>query len=160
LIKTRRSVRKWKKEPLADKDITEILEAGMNAPSAGDQRPWEFLVLKEKEHEIYRSLNPNCPPGAAAGIMVCVNPKREKIEGYSEQDCSAAIENILLAIHAKGLGGVWTALFPANLPRVMEKFSIPPEIVPVGYVAFGIPLDKAGKPDPRYDESRLHFGVW
>ena len=46
LLNTRRSVRAFKSDPVSDKDIREILEAAMNAPSAGDERAWQFVVLK------------------------------------------------------------------------------------------------------------------
>jgi len=118
-LMTRRSVRAYTDEPVADDQVLKILAAGMQAPSAGNQQPWHFVVLRQREHL----------DGLAAGVLkfgkmlgqaplaslfVCADVGREQHAGYWVQDCAAATQNILLACHALGLGAVWIGVYPAT----------------------------------------------
>ena len=164
LLNTRRSVRNFKNEPVSDADIREILETAMNAPSAGDERAWQFIVLTDQKiMEEYAQFNKNVASlrQAPAAILVCGDKKAEKYEGLHVYDCSAATENILLAIHAKGLGGFWGHVFPEAIPRIRTMLNLPEHILPVSVIPFGHPL-KNGNPAPetRFDESRVHMNGW
>ena len=103
-IDHRRSVRKYTSEPVPSDVLQDFVKAGMNAPSAGDQQPWHFVVITERS-----LLDPHAKMlrEAPAAIVVCGDPSLEKHKGYWVQDCSAATENILLEIADRGYGGVW-----------------------------------------------------
>jgi len=160
IINTRRSVRSWDDRSVDEKDITEILEAAMNAPSAGNEQAWQFVVLSEKTLDDYLAVNGNCPKGSPAGILVCGDTKAQKYDGFYLYDCCAAIENILLAVHSKGMGAVWTAVFPGNIPKTRQLLNLPEHIVPVSFVPIGYPNGKQPPAETRYDASRVHKNGW
>jgi nitroreductase len=158
-INTRRSVRRWTDAPVPESDLRDILEAGMNAPSAGNEQAWQFVVLDDRQTmEAYAALNPNVTflGKAPAAILVCADTGRERYPGYGLQDCCAATENILLAIHAKGLGGVWGAVFPQAIPGIRDLLGLPASLTPIAVVPFGAP--RGARPDAhsRYDAARVH----
>jgi nitroreductase len=160
VIVSRRSVRKWKPDAVSDGDIKDILEAAMNAPSAVDEQAWQFVVLSGQVLEDFVKINVNTPRHAPAAILVCGDKKQDKMGGLYLQDCCAATENILLAIHAKGLGGVWTTVFPNSIPGIQKLLNLPDHVVPISCVPFGYPRATPPAPTSRYDESKVHRNGW
>lgn len=160
LINTRRSVRKWNGEKATKEQMRTILEAGMNAPSAGNEQAWSFVVLEGEMLTKYREINPNCPPNPPQGILVCVNKQAEIYPGAGSLDCSAAIQNMLLAVHAMGLGGVWTHVFPDKVDGIVKLLSLPEHIRPFACVAFGKPHSEPAKYESRYREELVHHNKW
>ncbi len=164
-IMSRRSIRKYTNQKISDKDIKTILAAAMNAPSAGDGRPWHFVVIQDKEklHQIADKIDEGNPmfKQAPLAILVCGDEKKEGFPGFYPQDCSCAAQNIYLAAHELGLGSVWIALWSVK-PRIdgiREIINIPQEIspfaiFPIGYPAEELPAEK------RYDENLVHFEDW
>ena len=112
---TRRSIRKFTSQPVSDDDIRKILEAAMMAPSAGNAQPWQFIVVRDraKLNQI-KDINPYAAMAGKAplGILVCGDLSLEKYQGFWVQDCSAAVQNMILAVHGSGLGSVWTGIYP------------------------------------------------
>lgn len=163
-ILTRRSIRRYTAQPVAEELITGFLKAAMAAPSAGNEQPWEFVVLTERT---ILDRIPSFHPYAAmlkeapAAILVCGDLAREKHEGYWVQDCSAATENILIAVNEKGLGAVWLGIYPREerVRGLRQLLSIPETIVPFALVAIGYPAEKK-EPADRFDASRLHYNSW
>ena len=163
-ILTRRSIRHYTAQPVAEELITGFLKAAMAAPSAGNEQPWEFVVLTERT---ILDRIPSFHPYAAmlkeapAAILVCGDLAREKHEGYWVQDCSAATENILIAVNEEGLGAVWLGIYPREerVRGLRQLLSIPETIVPFALVAIGYPAEKK-EPADRFDASRLHYNSW
>lgn len=163
-ILTRRSIRRYTAQPVAEELITGFLKAAMAAPSAGNEQPWEFVVLTERT---ILDRIPSFHPYAAmlkeapAAILVCGDLAREKHEGYWVQDCSAATENILIAVNEEGLGAVWLGIYPREerVRGLRQLLSIPETIVPFALVAIGYPAEKK-EPADRFDASRLHYNSW
>ncbi len=164
-ILARRSIRKYTPEPVADQVITELLAAAMSAPSAGNEQPWHFVVLKER-----RLLDkiPEFHPHslmlkeAPVAILICGQPKTAKYDGqYWVQDCSAATENILLAAQARGLGSVWLGIHPIEerVTGLRHLLGLPDEIVPFSLVPIGHPAEQK-PPAGRYDAARVHHDRW
>lgn len=163
VLNTRRSVRMFKADPVSEQDIRDILEAAMNAPSAGDERAWQFIVLKDQNlREEYAKLNRNVPSirQSPAAIVVCGDTSAEKYPGLYVYDCGAATENILLAIHSKGLGGFWGHVFPETVENNRKLLNLPAHIIPYSVVPFGYPLNAAPTAKTRYDESLIHLNGW
>jgi len=108
-IKTRRSIRKYLNKSIPNKTAYELIEMGMNAPSAGNEKPWHFVIIDK--YEIFKKI-PNFHPHsdmlkeAAIAILVCFDINLEKHPGMAVQDCSAATENILIAANAKLVGNI------------------------------------------------------
>lgn len=165
-ILARRSVRKFLLQPVAEDDIRDLLKAAMSAPSAVAADPWHFVVLRDPS--ILVRLSEALPHGrhlahAPLGILVCGNTDsaHRKQLAYLLQDCSAAIENLLLAASMMGLGACWLGIHP-NPERVAHTrrlFSLPPPIVPVAVVAVGYP-DEQPRPRTRFREEAVHWEQW
>lgn len=163
-IFTRRSVREFKHDPISEADLQDLLKAGMQAPSARNEQPWHFIVMDdpEKLHAIPQfHAHANMLLDAPLAILVCSDRKLELKRATWLQDCSAAAENILLAAHAKGLGGVWLGIFPDSerVAGMQDLLGMPKDIRPVALLALGHP---AAIPDPedRFDPSRVHRNQW
>jgi nitroreductase len=163
-ILERRSIRKYTDEPISDQDIKELLQAAMAAPSAGNQQPWEFIVVNDREilnkipevHPYSQMLKM-----APLAIIVCGNMDKERHEGYWVQDCSAATENILIEAQYKGLGAVWLGVYPRKerIRGLKELFSLPENIIPLSIVSIGHPAESK-EPSNRYDQSVIHINKW
>ncbi len=170
-IYSRRSVRKFSEESVSSDDLKKIIAAGMMAPSAGNQQPWHFITITDKEKlaEV-GNVNPNAKmaSGAPAAIMVCGDLELEKHPGYWIQDCSAAVQNMLLAVHAMDLGAVWTGTWPVTqrVEGFRAMLNLPKTVNPLALIIIGHPVEntesgaqKAGIPD-RYREDRIHKETW
>ncbi|OIP97798.1 nitroreductase family protein [Candidatus Wirthbacteria bacterium CG2_30_54_11] len=161
---TRRSIRSYTDEPVSDDQIEHILRAGMAAPSANNQQPWHFVVITDRE--LLRSIASTHPhakmaAGAAAAILVCGNSSVGKTPGFWIQDCSAAVENMLIEIQDLELGAVWCGVYPKeDLVREMRRLvSVPEPYVPFALIPLGHPAETK-RPSNRYDGKRVHRDRW
>ena len=114
-ISTRRSIRAFTPEPVSEEDLDTVLRAAMAAPSASNEHPWRFVVARDRA--MLGRLSKATPfagplAGAPVGIVVCADQKVLRHKGFWVIDCAAAIENMLLAAHAIGLGGLWMGVHP------------------------------------------------
>ena len=114
-IMTRRSIRAYEAEPVSPELVETLLRAAMAAPSAGNQQPWRFVVIAERATlDRLAATSPYAGPllRASLAVVVCGETLGERHPGYWVEDCSAAMENLLLAAHALGLGAVWLGYHP------------------------------------------------
>ena len=163
-IMTRVSVRRFSDTPVTDAQLTAILHAAMSAPSGVNKQPWEFIVVDNREllDRLAQSLPyAKMTAQAPVAIVVCGN-RDHMLDGVDnnlwEQDCSAASENILLAAHALGLGGVWTCLYPHDdrIAATRSILNIPDNLVPFNLIPVGHPLaDHA--PMNKWHPEKVHF---
>lgn len=163
-IYSRRSIRRYTGEPVPNEMIQELLKAAMSAPSAGNEQPWEFVVITEREMlNRIPSIHPYSQmlKEAPAAILVCGNEQREKYSGYWVQDCSAATENLLIAARALGLGTVWLGVYPLEerVKGLRLLLGIPEHITPFSLVSFGFPAEEK-PPSNRFDNTRIHYDHW
>lgn len=163
-ILTRRSIRKYRPDPVEPEAVRRILEATFSAPSAGDQRPWHFVVIDDRATlDAIPSFHPHARMlhQAPLAILVCGDPTLERHKGYWVQDCGAATENLLLAAHGLGLGACWLGVHtrPDREQGLRDLLGLPPHVIPFALVALGHPAEPSGAED-RYDPSRVHFNRW
>jgi len=165
-IFNRRSIRKYRDETLSDETINMILSAGMSAPTACDKKSPEFIVLTDKAK--LSDVSEFLPNGAfladaPLGIIVCGNIKRVHSESlsYMLQDCSAAIENILLAVSALDLGACWLGVHPREdrIDNIRKYFSLPADIVPISVISVGRP-DEVKEGRKRFFKENVHFNKY
>jgi nitroreductase len=146
-IMTRVSVRAFQDREVEDGKIDTLLRAGMAAPTAGDKRPWRFVVVTDKDQlKAMAETSPYAAFTAKAPLVIVVcGDMRKTFDGegkdYWVQDVSAASENILLAAHAIGLGAVWTGFYPIKkrckaMAKVLE---LPDEVIPMSAIVIGYP---------------------
>lgn len=163
-ILTRRSVRKFTGVPIKEEELKTILEAGFHGPSAHNLRPINFVIINEKlQLEAIAKFHPYAKmlPQAGCGIVVCGDTKRQKLEGFLVEDCSAAIENMLLAAHSLNLGAVWCGLYPVQelTDEFIKLLTLPEDIMPIGLVVVGNKTEDVA-PVNRYDETKIHYNNW
>lgn len=163
-VLSRRSIRRYTSEPVSDDLVEELLRAAMSAPSAGNEQPWHFFVIRDrKTMERIQEFHPFAKMlrEAPVAILVCGDPSLEKYEGFWVQDCSAATENILIAAHSMGLGAVWLGLYPIEerVNGMRKLLGIPEHVIPLSLVSVGHPAEKK-PPADRYDESRIYIEEW
>ncbi len=163
-IHTRRSVRAFTPEVVSEKDRAALLEAAMSAPSAGNAQPWTFVVVDGPE--LLRrvpELNPyaGMAPQAPLAVLVSGDLSREKFPGYWVQDCSAAIQNMLLAAVGLGLGAVWTGIYPLEdrVTGFRALFGLPETMVPLGLIVIGHPKTEQ-TPKNRFDAAKVRHNRW
>lgn len=163
-IRTRRSIRTYKGDPVPERLVREILAAGMAAPSAGNEQAWQFVVVTDRE--ILRKVpgihaHANMAPQAPIALLVCGDLTEEVHAGFWVQDCSAAIQNILLAAHGLGLGAVWCGVHPVKerVEGFRKLFGLPEDIVPLALIPMGYPAEES-PPENRFNEKRVHRERW
>ncbi|WP_342455570.1 nitroreductase family protein [Caloramator sp. Dgby_cultured_2] len=130
----------------------------MAAPPAGNEQPWEFIVVDDKNvlkriadvHPYAKMLYE-----APVAIVVCGDLNKEKYKGFWVQDCSAATQNILLEATDKGLGAVWIGVYPddTRVKDISNIFGIPSNVIPLSIVAVGYPAQEMQEVD-RFDPQK------
>ncbi len=141
-INKRRSIRKFQDTYVKDELIDQLIEAAKYAPSAWNEQPWEFLVINDKKIMVeiikihqYSTMLMSAP----YAILLCGNLHKLKIEGFWQQDCSAATQNILLKAVNLGLGSVWLGIYPDahRVDGIGKLFDLPEHIMPFSLIALG-----------------------
>ncbi len=160
IIKDRRSTRKFLDTPISNDDIRDILEAGMHAPSAMNEKAWQFVILEGDIMNTFLSINTNTPKGAPVGILICGDTEKEKFKDIYLKDCSAATQNMLLAIHSKNLGAVWTEIFAENFSQVRDLLNLPEFLNPFAFIPIGYTAEELSSRESRYDESIVHKNMY
>ncbi len=159
-IMTRRSVRSFTAEPVREEQIKKLLEAAMNAPSAGDGRPWTYVVTTGRD--VLDALADAVDEGndlfkqAQAAVLICLDKAKEGFDGFGEQDCACAAQNLQLAVHDLGLGTVWIAVInvPPRVTGCRRVLGVSETLVPFALFPLGVPADLP-EPDYRYDDTRI-----
>lgn len=163
-IYLRRSIRKYLQKDVSEELIIELLRAAMHAPSAGNEQPWHFVVIRSEDRKRrIAEIHPYAQmvTQAPVAILVCGDLSLEKYKGFWIQDCSAATLNILLRATELGLGSVWCGIFP-NEERVRAFkgfFNLPENVIPFSLVPVGYPAETP-KPVDRFKPERIHFETW
>lgn len=161
-IYSRRSCREFTGRPVTDGQITSVIRAGMQAPSAKNEQPWEFLVVQSEAGR--RKLAECSPYGescrkALAVIVALADLNRISPESpWWVQDMSACVENMLLEIVNQGLGGVWLGMYPREerVKGIRIALGLPENLVPFAAVPVGYPA-KEQIPADRFDPSRIRW---
>ncbi len=165
-----RAIRRLKPDPIPDADIRDILEAAIRAPNGGNAQPWHFLVVKDAAlreqfaplyHEAWWAKRRDAgihdpedlPPNYHAAmrladaigqvpvlIMVCAMTKGADAAG----SVIPAVQNLLLAARALGIGGTITTLHPDVDERMHELFAIPATAQVVYCIPLGYPRGRFG----------------
>lgn len=161
----RRSIRKFEEKEVEGEKIDKLLRAAMQAPSACNQQPWEFIVVTDKNDlKKLSEVSPYSKPveGSSVTFILLADTRNLKAPLLWQQDLAAAAENLLLEAVHLGLGGVWMALSPNPMAaeRVSEIYHLPEYIKPFACIAIGYPKEQKNQFVDRYQESRVHYGKW
>ena len=163
-IFSRRSIRKFLPTVVEDEKIEKMLRAAMAAPSAGNQQPWEFYVVRDKR--VLQDLS-HCSPyagysaNATAAIVVCSRDTSQRFPAFVNLDLSACVQNILLEAVTQDLGAVWLGVTPYKAREIIVRraLGIPQELTAFAIIAFGYSNDNKDirTKEDRYDPSRVHY---
>jgi len=166
VIQSRKSVRNYTDKLVSKEDLNTIMRAGMAAPSGHDTRPWQFIAITDrgtmlelrKELEWARGLD-----GSPAAIVVCGDMSKvdKRNPEFWITDTSAATQNILLAIEAMGLGGVWSTLYPGDerMQHARKILNLPDHIMPMCVIPLGYPTG-VEKAKDKYNADDIHWEKW
>lgn len=166
VIQNRKSVRHYMDKAVSQEDLTTIMRAGMAAPSGHDTRPWQFIAITDrgtmmelrKELEWASGLDES-----PAAIVVCGDMSKvdERNPEFWITDNSAATQNMLLAIEAMGLGGVWCTLYPGEerMQHARNMLNLPKHIMPLCIIPLGYPTG-VEKAKDKFDANNIHWEKW
>jgi nitroreductase len=170
-INERRSVREYTDEPVSDATLCDLIDAAIQAPSAINQQPWSFVVVKNqrllaqisdqaKAHLLKASLGAPAHPfrdmlsdpefnifyHAPALIVITAAQPTD----WAVEDCALAAENLMLAAHGMGLGTCWIGFAQHWLatPDGKQALGLPPSYTPIAPIVVGYPRRRA-VPVPR-----------
>lgn len=162
----RRSIRAFQPGEISDDVVQQILEGAMAAPSAVGKDPWRFVVVRNRS--VLLRLTQALPHGqmlatASLGIVVCgdLEAAHDRQLSYLLQDCSAAMENLLLAVHYLGLGACWLGVHPREerIQAIKQILDLPASVIPVAGVAIGYPTEEK-EPRTRFKKEYVHWDKW
>jgi nitroreductase len=144
-VRNRLSVRAYKPDPVPDELLNRVLEAGRLAPSAKNYQPWKFIVVKDEQ--VRAALVPACRGQDFVGqapVVICactlVEQAWKGMGGYwsaEAVDVAIALEHIMLAATAEGLGTCWIGAFIEA--EVRKVLSIPENVKPIALTPLGYP---------------------
>lgn len=163
VIFNRRSIRRYKKQAVEQEKIEKLLRAAMQAPSAANQQPWEFIVVQNKDGlekladiSAYSKMAADAP----LAIVLLGNEDRMRLQIHWEQDMAAAAQNILLEAAHLELGGVWLGVAPMQdrMDLISELYGLKNKLRPFCVIPIGYPEDgQDHKFIDRYDPDRVHY---
>ena len=164
-LKNRRSVRKFSSEPVENDGLKKILDAARVAPSWSNQQCWKFIVVRDQEtkEKLAESMPENNPARKAVAetapvvIVLCADPEasgKQDGKDYYLLDSGLAMQQLMLAAHAEGLGTCWIAWFDEEKAR--QACSIPEDQRVVGLTPLGVP-EKQPSEKPRKDLNEIVY---
>lgn len=164
-IFTRRSIREYEARPVEPEKLDRILRAGMQAPSAMNRQPWEFIVVTQPDQiQKIAALSPYGKPAARAP-MVLVPLVNLDAAGENNrfwvQDLSASVQNILLQATEEGLGSCWMGIYPdENRTQALhDTLGLPKKVLPFAIVSIGYGLQENRFAD-RFIPEKVHYETY
>ncbi|MDR0676670.1 MAG: nitroreductase family protein [Elusimicrobiota bacterium] len=165
-IFSRRSIRKFKDITIAEKDIKIILSAGMSAPSGYNAQTWRFVILDHSKEGVSKkiaAINPYASMAQTApmSILVCGTKAENVPIDFWVVDCSACIQNMLLAAYSLGIGSLWTGIYPIEdrMKAFSEFCKLPQNIFAHSLIILGY-ADEAKPRKEIYNENFVHYDFW
>jgi nitroreductase len=185
IIKTRRSVRDYKEDPVWDEDIKFMIDCARYSPSGSNMQPWSFLVIQNKEiiHNLSESgkkamiplaeqivNDPNKVPGFIsflkskgtklfynAPLLVIILGSKKSLT--ADWDCAMAAQNMMLAAHSRGIGSCWIGFaMPALMDeKILAELGAPPGYKVVAPLIFGYPQGKTATAIPERREPEVKW---
>ena len=163
----RKSIRQFSDKKIEDDKIERLLRAGMQAPSAINSQPWEFLVVKDKDGiEKIEKMSQYSKPAKTSTCCIITLFNQDyisKFENYKwvQQDMGACTQNILLQAVEEGLGAVWLGTYPdeERVNYLKEHFNIPENVFPYSVIVLGYPTEDYNGTD-RFDGNRIHYETY
>jgi nitroreductase len=147
-IRSRRSIRKYRDDPVNDEDVQAILEAGRWAPSGLNNQPWRFAVVRApevKDKIAEQTRYGEIIRGAPVIIAVFIDNEVSYDRVKDCQSIGACLQNMWLAVHALRLGGVWIGEILKNKDKVADILTPPETYELMAVLAVGHPQHRKQK---------------
>ena len=159
-ILSRRSIRKFKKKPVSEEVLNNILEAGRCSPSATNMQPWHFVIAREQKAKEACSFGGFNRFTRDASFVVLGFYKQSEviIEKLSLMDVTIALQNMVVAGWVQGVGSCWMGAFDER--KLKDTLNLPADSRIVGAVAFGIPDENPVQPAKKPLNEIVHFDKW
>ncbi len=170
-IFTRRSVRTFCDKTVEPEKIEQLLRAAMQAPSACNQQPWQFLVVRGAENLTKLSACSRfakfLPSASVALVLLADTTCMKYTNAFWQQDLGAATQNILLEATTLGLGTVWIGIAgnenakrgnPNGVAFIQNEYQLSENLLPFCVLAVGYPTEEdANHFENRFDASRVRY---
>jgi len=159
-ILTRRSIRRYKHEPVPEEALEKILEAGRQSPSAVNRQPWHFIIVTDQElkNKLGSGLFNRFIKSSAFTIVGTYNPNNPITKRWGQIDTTIAMQSMVIAAHVQGIGSCWIGDFKEA--KVKETLHIPEKAKVVALISFGIPDEEPGQRKKKPKEKIFHFNRW
>jgi len=140
-IRIRRSIRRYRPEPIPSEKLEMIMEAARLAPSASNRQPWNFVVVQDRERKkaLAKAANDQTFLGGAGAVVVAVGDP-ESSARWHQKDTMIALEHMVLASTALGYGTCWIGAFDEDAVKSLLK--IPAKMKVVALLPIGVPDEK------------------
>lgn len=156
----RRSIREYNDKEISLEELEELVKAGMNAPSAHNKKPYDFIIVRDKK--TLKRLSQTGPYAhmleqASAAIIIC-SIADEETTPYWQADCGAVTENILLEATSLGIGSCWIGEYPniEKSEKVKMILEIPKDYQVFSTISLGYPL-KDKKENNNFYTEKIHY---
>ncbi len=152
VVTQRRSVRAYREKPVEKEKLQRVLQAARMAPSAANRQPVYFYVIRDAptRRRLLEAYSQDWFAAAPVIVCACHRPReawhRRDGKSYADVDLAIAVEHLVLAATAEGLGTCWIGAFKPEKTR--EILDIPPELEPVAMTPLGYPAEEPA-PTPR-----------
>lgn len=165
VVKDRHSVRAYTDQPVSDAEVETMLRCAMQAPSAVNEQPWEFIVIRDAAQlDQVGDINPwaSFAKKAPVAILLCLNEQKEKEKGMGIIDMGTCAENLLLAATALGLGAVFTGIYPHQdrMAGFRKLCRLPEYVQPIGLIVIGHRAITSHTFADRYNPAAVHQNYW
>ncbi|MHC4592646.1 MAG: nitroreductase family protein [Planctomycetota bacterium] len=152
VVEQRRSVRAYRNDPVEEEKLERILNAVRLAPTAANRQPMQFYVIRDAalRARMLEAYSQKWFAEAPVIVCACARPGEawQRVDGknYADVDVTIAMDHLILAATAEGLGTCWIGAFKPD--RLREVLDLPPELEPVALTPLGYPAAQPA-PTPR-----------
>ena len=158
LIKKRRSIRRYTSQPIAEEAIKQIIQAGMNAPSARNLQPREFIIVKDRQ--LLEQLSQvKTHASMVKGSNITIILWMHNVSNFYQQDTGTCMQNMMLTATALGIGSCWIGIGDEQEWQIRNLCTIPEDIHIPCLLALGYPDEKKEKNDYFFEE-KIHRDWW
>ncbi len=159
-ILKRRTIRRYKKEPIPQEVQDRILEAGRQAPSASNRQPWHFVVVSDPEmkEKLATGRYNGFIKDSVFTVVGVALPFDATSEKWGVVDVTIALQNMVLAAEVQGVGSCWIGDFRED--ELRNLLSIPEKAKVVALISFGLPDETPGPKQKKPLNEMIHVEKW
>lgn len=165
LLKSRRSIRRYRPDPVPDEMVEQLLEAGRWAPSASNRQPWQFIVIRDEtirkqvaQHAAYYFVRWAHVEEAPLLIVLCGDARSRVYRQFLHEDIGLAGAQIMLQAKALGLGTCWIG--GLDRKAIAAILQVPEHLEVVGLLTVGFPAEDPPPPPRKPLAEIVHYDVY